>query len=154
MKSYLHMPVPSFDGGPAGRGGGHSGEPTWVLIIDDDRMAGRALARWVSHVTGLSVRVARTVHQAECWLQVMSRPLAVVTDFDLAGETGLDALRCLRDRGVRCPAIVVTGSPEAARAAITEAELGVHVPVLSKREAHQPLAAWLRELHFSWAASA
>jgi DNA-binding NtrC family response regulator len=117
-------------------------------------MTGRALSRWVSHVTGHQVRVARTLHQAECWLQVMELPLAVITDFELAGETGLEGLMRIRKLGFRCPAAIVTGAPARAAEALEAARMTGSFPIFSKGDAHEELADWFQGLRFGWAASA
>jgi ActR/RegA family two-component response regulator len=151
MKSFVHITVPSAGQRAANDRGGSEG---WLLIVDDDRMTGRALARWVTHVTGCAVRVARTVHQAECWLRVTHAPLAMISDFELGGETGLDAIRRVRELGVLCPAAIVTGAPEKASAAVEQARLSETLPIFSKAAGHERLAHWLSQLRFGWAASA
>lgn len=35
--------------------------PVWVLVVDDDRLSGRALARIVRRVTGFEIRTARNI---------------------------------------------------------------------------------------------
>jgi DNA-binding NtrC family response regulator len=152
MKSYLHMSVP--ERAPTSGEHGCADGGSWLLIIDDDRMTGRALSRWVSHVTGYQVRVARTIHQAECWLRVMELPVAVITDFELAGESGLEGLKHFRELGFRCPVAIITGAPALALAALEAESLTETIPVFSKSEAHESLSDWLDRLRFSWAASA
>jgi ActR/RegA family two-component response regulator len=114
-----------------------------VLLIDDDLVNTRALSRWMKSQFGLATRSARTIHQADCWLRSMPAPRAIVTDFDLvADETGAAALCHFRDNGVAAPAVVVTGAPTRAQAALCRSDLG-QVPVLSKIEFHDELRAWL-----------
>lgn len=112
-------------------------------MIDDDLVNTRALSRWIKAEFAMATRSARTIHQAECWLRSMPAPRAIISDFDLvAGETGATALCHFRDLGVAAPAIVVTGAPGRARAALCGAELG-RVPVLSKTAFHDELRRWL-----------
>jgi len=91
----------------------------------------------------IATRSACTIHQADCWLRSMPAPRAIITDFDLvADETGAAALRHFRDNGVDAPAVVVTGAPARAEAALGRADLG-GVLVLSKTGFHDELRRWL-----------
>jgi DNA-binding NtrC family response regulator len=115
----------------------------WVLLIDDDPLNTRALSRWLKSEFAIETRAARTIHQADCWLRSMPRPAVIITDFDLAaGETGAVALEYFRLRGVDCPAVVLTGAPSRARAALWRSELR-KVPVLSKTSFQEQLRTWL-----------
>jgi CheY-like chemotaxis protein len=116
----------------------------WVLLIDDDLVNTRALSRWVKTEFAMATRSARTIHQADCWLRSMPAPRAIITDFDLvAEETGAIALSHFRDNGIDAPAVVVTGAPMRAQAALCRADLG-QVPVLSKTGFHEELRLWMR----------
>jgi ActR/RegA family two-component response regulator len=150
MKSSTHMSIPES----VQAQGSQQGSCPWVLVIDDDRMTGRALARWISHVTGCETRVARTIHQAECWLTAMPRPIALVTDFELAGETGLQAIDAVKSLGLQCPMAVVTAAPDSAAAALSRAESAALLPVFTKSEIHGEFTLWLEALRFAWAATA
>ncbi len=115
----------------------------WVLLIDDDPVNTRALSRWLKTEFGVATRSARTLHQADCWLRSMPAPHAIITDFDLvAEETGASALSHFRSRGVVAPAVVVTGAPLRARAALCGMDLA-QVRVLSKTAFHDELRRWL-----------
>lgn len=118
-------------------------ELAWVLLIDDDIVNTRALSRWMKLEFAMATRSARTIHQADCWLRSMPTPRAIITDFDLVNdETGASALCHFRDLGVYAPAVVVTGAPVRARAALCGVDLG-DVPVFSKTEFHDDLRRWL-----------
>lgn len=115
----------------------------WVLLIDDDPMGVRALSRWIKGEFATETRSASTIQQAEGWLRTMPKPVAIITDFDLAaGETGVGALKHFRAAGVTAPAAVLTGAPTRARAALGTLRLG-KVPVLSKAGFHEQLRRWL-----------
>ncbi len=91
-----------------------AGAPLRLLAVDDDgvdRMAvRRAMAK--SELAGAEVREAAdaataigllTGHPAE-------RPFGcVLLDYDLAGDTGLDVLRTVRERGSDVPVVMLTG---------------------------------------------
>lgn len=115
----------------------------WVLLIDDDPMGVRSLSRWIKGEFATETRSARTIQQADGWLRTMPKPVAIITDFDLAaGETGARALEHFRAAGVMAPAAVLTGAPTRARAALGTLRLG-KVPVLSKAGFHEQLRRWL-----------
>ena len=118
----------------------------WYLVVDDDRMMGRATLRWIQRISGQCVRFARTVHQAQCWFNSMPRPTGIVTDFELQGEVdGVEALLSFREQGVQAPAIVLTGAPTLAQARLGSTTLVGTVPVLDKGTFHTELEAWLLE---------
>lgn len=126
----------------------------WVLILDDDRLASRAVARWVKQVIGVEVRVAQTIRQAECWVKCLPEPLAILTDFELGeGEDGAQALEHLRRIGCLSPAAVVTGAPDLALHALADSSLREAIPVISKSELHLRLRDWLEQLQLCWALS-
>jgi len=53
-------------------------------------------------------------------------PACVVLDLNLPGASGLDALAVLRERGLDCPAILITTQPKPPVVAAA-AELGVRI---------------------------
>ncbi len=117
-----------------------------VLLLDDDRLSGRGTARYIRGRCGIEVVVARTLHQAQCLLRFGPPPSAIVTDFELqTPETGVDFIvSCRRFR--RVPAVVFTGAPQAARAALDSARLSHEVPVLGRQSGLELLGAWLCDM--------
>lgn len=127
----------------------------WVLLIDDDPVAARSIARWVGRVSRMGVRTVHSAEQAERELNEHPDPMAIVTDFELAhGETGVGALIRLRRRGCTAPAALLTGAPERALEVLTASSLTEVVPVFSKTENGSRLWEWLDQLRLCFAESA
>lgn len=127
--------------------------PQWVLILDDDVAGGRALGRWIQKTTGLQVRIARTTHQAHCWLATLPEPAAVLSDFELQhGENGVLALQTMRAQGCRAPAALVTGAPDLAIYSLASSTLDEVVPVFCRSKLHQLVSDWLEQLCLCWSA--
>lgn len=119
---------------------------TWVLLLDDDPLNSRGLSRWLKHNWGLETRSARTIQQAERWLASMPAPRAIISDFDLEGtDTAVTALGRFRSLGIQAKALVLTGAPVRARAALVDAGWR-RTPVLSKANFQSGLAEWLSEV--------
>lgn len=119
----------------------------WLLVVDDDQLAGRTVARRAARITACHTRLARTLHQAECWLSTLPSPAAVVSDFDLQGdENGVLLVQRLMERGIRCPVALFTGSPQAALLALEEAALTRCCVVLGKAGDEASLHRWLGSL--------
>jgi DNA-binding response OmpR family regulator len=81
-----------------------------VLVVDDD-LASRILAALLLEKAGHSPTAVPTVKRALERIDNEGSDL-VLTDLMLPGESGLDLLLGLRDRGVRTPVIVMTGSDD------------------------------------------
>jgi CheY-like chemotaxis protein len=106
----------------------------WVLVVDDDPLAGRAAARLIMGITGARVTIVSNVTQA---LRLATRaevaPSAVVLDYDLGdGEKGLTVLLSLRAGGFEAPCAFHTGAPDRARSALRKSRLGDGYPVFDK----------------------
>jgi hypothetical protein len=130
------------------------GVSDWILVLDDDRLASRAVGRWVKQIVGVEVRTAQTILEAECWLKCSPTPLAILTDFELGDrENGAQALERLRYLGCAAPAAVVTGAPDLALMALAESSLREAIPVISKSELPIRLRDWLEHLQLCWAVS-
>lgn len=146
--------------------GGHEASPnehtdcgeeagqSWVLLLEDDAITGRAIARLMSRASGLFVRLAENGKAAEHLIATFGEPTAIVTDYELGhGDTGVAVLRRLRAARCRAPAAIFSGAPEAALRALGSAELCEVVPVFSKHD-HGGLRDWLEQLRLCWAVSA
>lgn len=86
------------------RSGRHFWErnPARVLVVDDDRLVGDLVARWLQEA-GYLCRVAGSVTQGSAWLASESFDL-VTCDINMPGESGLQWLpRLVRD----CPDLAV-----------------------------------------------
>ena len=119
----------------------------WLLVVDDDELAGRTVGRRATRITSLPVRVASTQRQAESWLATLPPPVAIVSDFDLPGEdNGVVFLQRLWARGIRCPAALFTGSPDVAAAELEKAPLGRFCVVIGKAGGEARLQAWMDSL--------
>jgi DNA-binding NtrC family response regulator len=123
----------------------------WILVIDDDKLVGRAIARWIKQVTGLETRLARTIDQAEECAAGSLQPAAIVTDYQLeSGEDGVQAIEHLRSLGCRAPAALLTGAPELAIQSLERSTLDEVVPVFSKTEMQERLKDWLEQVRLCW----
>lgn len=80
-----------------------------MLIVDDEPMAGRALAG-ILRGEGLRVHVIEDAELALELVRLLPIDLLLV-DVTLPGMSGLDFLRVLRRAGVTTPAILVSGAP-------------------------------------------
>jgi CheY-like chemotaxis protein len=128
---------------------------SWILLVDDDPVAARSIARWVSRAAGLTVLVAHDGEQAEQWLARRGQPAALVCDFELAqGETGVSLIQRLRTFGCSAPAAILTGAPDSAVRALSASDLDEVVPVFSKLESGSRLQDWLDPLSLCWADTA
>lgn len=80
-----------------------------ILIIDDEKSIRTAFKM---HLTkeGHDVQTAEDYTSA---LEIISEaPLdLIITDIILEGYTGIDILREVKDRGMHCPVIIITGEP-------------------------------------------
>ena len=81
-----------------------------VLVVDDD-LASRILAALLLEKAGHSPTAVPTVKRALERIDDDGADL-VLTDLILPGESGLDLLRGLRERGSHTPVIVMTGSDD------------------------------------------
>jgi DNA-binding NtrC family response regulator len=127
---------------------------SWVLLIDDDPVAARSLARWMRRTSGIAVHAVHSIAEAEVVLEASTEPTAIVTDFEMRGEDGVDALLRARELGCNAPAAILTGAPEAALQALTRSSLDEVIPVFSKRDSGAYLSDWLDRLRLCWAQSA
>ena len=78
-----------------------------VLVVDDDAVASKALARLLSS-EGFEVESAANASEA-LELAARTRPDIVVTDLRMPGMGGVALLEALRGRGFELPVIVATG---------------------------------------------
>ncbi len=81
-----------------------------VLVVDDD-LASRILAALLLEKAGHSPTAVPSVKRALERIDGEGADL-VLTDLTLPGESGLDLLRGLRERGSCTPVVVMTGSDD------------------------------------------
>jgi DNA-binding NtrC family response regulator len=93
-----------------------------ILIVDDDAILGRAVARLLAHLG----HAGRAVSSVEAALRALAEapPDLLLTDFDLgSGCTGVDLVGWTRN-GYQIPAVIMTGHDLAdVRAALAAAGL-------------------------------
>jgi DNA-binding NtrC family response regulator len=78
-----------------------------VLVVDDEEHIRKGLARIIS---GLGHEVDVAVDAEEALLKADSSPPdLVITDLQLPGRTGLELIADLKDRGIECTVVVLTG---------------------------------------------
>lgn len=127
----------------------------WVLLIDDDPITARSIARWVSRTARMTVLVAHNAEQAENHLEREGEPTAVISDFELLhGENGVGVIQRLRTLGCRAPATILTAAPDRALHTLNASSLDEVVPVISKADNGLQLKDWLDQLRLCWAQSA
>jgi two-component system response regulator FixJ len=92
-----------------------SGEPTTVIVIDDEDSVRDSLL-FLLDVVGLP---AKGFASAEAFLAASPKPAAgcIVTDLWMPGLGGADLLRLLPEHGIRLPVIMITGHGDASAAA-------------------------------------
>jgi CheY-like chemotaxis protein len=83
-----------------------------VLVIEDEWLVALDLEYVLREmgVTSVAVAASETEAVAEA---ARSRPGLILADFQLAGGTGLEAVRCIRRQWGQVPVVYVTGTPEA-----------------------------------------
>lgn len=83
-----------------------------VMIIEDEALLAMELSETITLNDNLIVGIARTRAQAiECAKRVA--PDLIISDLSLAdGSSGLHAISSMKDSNVRCPVIILTGTPE------------------------------------------
>lgn len=82
-----------------------------LLIVDDDPEVVRALA-FMAEARGYRVSGCRTA--TEALATVESRHACLIIDQTLPDLRGIDLLTVLRDRGIDCPAVIITTAPSSA----------------------------------------
>ncbi|MCC6625015.1 MAG: EAL domain-containing response regulator [Deltaproteobacteria bacterium] len=87
---------------------------TRVLVVDDDALVLRALARGLRAVA-IEVLEARDAGEAEALLE-SERVDAIVSDVFMPGVDGMALLRRVRERDPDVPFVLLTGQPELASA--------------------------------------
>jgi signal transduction histidine kinase/FixJ family two-component response regulator len=99
----------------AERSEAQQGAPTALrlLVVDDDAVDRQAVRRTIarSGLAGASIREASDAREALALLldDVAGGFDCVLLDFELAGDSGLDVLRDLREHGKDVPVVVLTG---------------------------------------------
>lgn len=92
---------------------------SWVLIVDDDAVGGRALARYVYTNVRCPVRLVTGLPQLAFLLERSSPATAVLLDYELGdGVSGIDALHCIRAGGWSSACAFVTGASDRLQVAL------------------------------------
>jgi two-component system, NtrC family, response regulator HydG len=86
----------------------HDGTPGRILVVDDDAVSGRFIARLLAQRGGFDV--THLADPAEALLQASSQAWdLVLTDVEMPGMTGLELLQTLRKVAPGLPVVVITG---------------------------------------------
>lgn len=80
-----------------------------VFVIDDDGLMREVLSR-VLEKSEYRVRAFPSPHHALPLID-SGYPDAIVSDVQMPGMTGIDLARCVRERGIHVPIVLVTGTP-------------------------------------------
>jgi signal transduction histidine kinase/FixJ family two-component response regulator len=108
----MTVPPAAMSVGPAaGQEGARA--PLRLLIVDDDAVDRQAVRRAIAR-SGLGGASVREAGDARAALTLLSDESlggfdCVLLDFELAGDTGLDVLRALREQGNAVPVVALTG---------------------------------------------
>ncbi len=84
--------------------------PKKVLIVDDEDMI-RVIAKSFLESEGYAVETAANYQEAMQVLEETEIDL-IVSDIVMGPETGIDLLRELKKRELRCPIVIITGNPD------------------------------------------
>ena len=82
-----------------------------VLIADDDQVIRALLGDMLVDLGHAVVQAGNGAEAVE--LAARERPDAVILDFLMPKLSGLDALKAMRDRGLRMPAVLLTAISDA-----------------------------------------
>jgi LmbE family N-acetylglucosaminyl deacetylase/CheY-like chemotaxis protein len=86
----------------------HDGTPGRILVVDDDAVSGRFIARMLAERGGFEVE--HLADPGEALHQASSQPWdLVLTDVEMPGMTGLELLQTLRKVAPGLPVVVITG---------------------------------------------
>lgn len=115
----------------------------WVLIVDDDTVGGRALARYVYTSVRCPVRLVTGLAQLQFVLEHCSPATAVLLDYELgAGASGIDAMHALRASGWSSACAFVTGAAhQLGNELVHEAE---QPPVFARGGQVSHIIGWVR----------
>jgi PAS domain S-box-containing protein len=80
-----------------------------ILVVEDEAVLQLTFSEFLSQ-KGHDVASASDYQEALAHLDAAEFDL-VVTDIILAGKTGVDLLRTIRERGLQCPVVMITGEP-------------------------------------------
>ncbi len=86
-----------------------------ILVVEDEAVLQLTFSEFLSQ-KGHDVASASDYTEALGHLDESDFDL-VVTDIILAGKTGVDLLRTIRERGLQCPVVMITGEPNVETAA-------------------------------------
>ena len=111
-----------------------------VYVVDDDDAVRRALA-FALDLEGFAVESCASA-EALLGLDLPPAGAFLVIDERLPGMTGLEALKRLRSRGVRLPAVFVTSHPTAS---FRTAAAAAGTPILEKPLLGETLVQAIRE---------
>jgi two-component system response regulator FixJ len=115
--------------------------PPLVVLVEDDGSVREALT-FALKIEGFRVDVYET---ADALLQVqdLPEPACLVLDQNMPGALGADALAILRQRGLKCPAILITTQP---RPGMRIAALRLDARILEKPLLGGDLPAAIRQI--------
>ncbi len=86
-----------------------------ILVIDDEKSIRFTLEHFLSE-EGYAVSTASDYREAVTAIHEKSFDL-IITDIILGGMSGIDLLREVRNRNLRCPVVMITGAPDVVTAA-------------------------------------
>jgi len=83
--------------------------PLRVLVVDDDAVCARTLAGMLRHVGPHSVDTAGSADEAVERLNTGTYDL-ILCDLNMPGRDGVETMRLLAERQIRCPILLVSGA--------------------------------------------
>jgi CheY-like chemotaxis protein len=120
----------------------------WILCVDDEPLAARALARLLTASFEVRVECAADSAEARRLLEeARVAPAGLILDFELArGETGADLLQQLRALGCFAPCLFWTGAPVALRARLARLGSSERPLVAEKGPSIAAITDWVTRL--------
>lgn len=114
-----------------------------MLIVDDDTVGGRALARYVYTNVRCPVRLVTGLAQLQFVLEHCSPAAAVLLDYELgAGVSGIDAMHSIRASGWSSACAFVTGAAHQLENALVHEQ--ERPPVFARGGQVSHIIGWVR----------
>ena len=81
-----------------------------VLVVDDELIVRRTLVRAITRAGYACVGVADAAEALDCFAEGVVRPLLVISDLHLAGESGLDLAHRIAAIAPGVPVLIASGA--------------------------------------------
>jgi CheY-like chemotaxis protein len=83
-----------------------------VIVLDDEDMVRELVSELTSHMRGYNpIPVKSGIEALSAYRHAADDIAYIITDYNLKGENGVDAVKALRQEGYKGPVIFMTGRP-------------------------------------------